>query len=458
MPQSDLPYILGLRKPGWVDAGGSRVFLMDAQGGLFSYRDQLAQEVGIEAEAEICHRAGFSSAERIIGALLQSGSIVPDDAGVRYGVSLLGLGGYGNFAVEELDFDGAWARITATDSIEGWMFHENGTRHGNTCDFARGYLGGLMNLLRQASGDGSVASDVEDSDPITCVETSCIAAGDEVCTFVVGQTSELVAKGFTPATVVQSSIRETLMRLNRQLEHILDHSRKDHLTNLYNRSFFEAALRQRIGFAKRRSDVVSLAVIDVDHFKQVNDTQGHAIGDRVLRQLAHILENQARENDIVARLGGDEFVWLMPATPPEAAASVTRRISVYLEAMRGEIGFPLTVSVGVAGYPRDAAQPAELVEAADNALYVAKEEGRNQVVVCGADPTGRSGRQKADRVVTAPPPRDAQTVMPAVAPPALAPANRATIASLSQPIRKRTAAAGLRVKSRLSTARTGRGR
>jgi diguanylate cyclase (GGDEF)-like protein len=304
-----------------------------------------------------------------------------------------------------------------------------------------------MHYLREASGDDNYNLDEEESDPVSCVETSCVAAGDEVCTFVVGLTSDLLSEGLQPASVVHSSIRETLLRLNRQLEHILDHSRKDHLTNLYNRSFFEAALRQRIGFAKRRSDVVSLAVIDVDHFKQVNDTQGHAVGDRVLRQLAYILENQARENDIVARLGGDEFVWLMPATPPEAAANVARRITGYLEAMKDEVGVPLTVSVGVAGYPKDANSPAELVDSADNALYVAKESGRNQVVVCGSNPSQREAL--APRREPRDPHSDVQDFV--------ARANGIR-EDLSSEESRQTVATGLRVKSRLRTARSGRGR
>ncbi|MDR3709207.1 MAG: diguanylate cyclase [Capsulimonadaceae bacterium] len=452
MAHTSPPQILALRKPGWVEVGNSRVFLMDALGGFFSYREQLAQEVGIEAESEICQRAGYASAERLVASFLQSGAVEANEAGFRQGVAMFGMGGYGNFDVDEMQFDESWAKISATDSIEGWMFHQQGTRHGNSCDYARGFFTGLMASMRQAVGDDSVglnAEDAEDADPITCIETSCVAAGDEVCTFVIGLTSELVTKGFQPTTVVQSSIRETLLRLNRQLEHILDHSRKDHLTNLYNRSFFEAALRQRIGFAKRRSDVVSLAIIDVDHFKQVNDTQGHAVGDRVLRQLAYILENQARENDIVARLGGDEFVWLMPATPPESAASVARRISGFLESMRDEIGFPMTVSVGVAGYPRDAASPTELKEAADNALYVAKEEGRNQVVVCGTDPGSRTPHKPV-------PPVTRETGTPPTRPAASIVTAHSTLPA--QPPAHSDGHSGRRVKSRLRSTRSGRGR
>jgi diguanylate cyclase (GGDEF)-like protein len=172
-----------------------------------------------------------------------------------------------------------------------------------------------------------------------------------------------------------------LLRLNRQLEEILDSSRKDALTNLYNRAYFEAVLRQRIGFAKRRSDVISLAVIDIDHFKVVNDTHGHTAGDRALRHLARILEAQARDNDTVARLGGDEFVWLMPATPGTSAVAVAQRIRRHLEDMREELGFTLTISVGISNYPKDALTPTALMESADRALYSAKNAGRNRIAL-----------------------------------------------------------------------------
>lgn len=383
--------MFSIRKPGWIELGGTRACLFDSLGGFYHIREHIAQEVGIDAEADICQRAGYCSAEKLVATAIASKAITPDEEGFRAALSIYESGGFGRFEVVEMRLQDGWARIVASDCIEGWMYHEKGTRHGNTCDFTRGFLTGLMHLLRtELTG---ATADVEDDsvDQISCVETSCLAAGEDTCTFVVGLTSDLQAEGLQPARVAHSSIRETLLRLNRQLENILDHSRKDHLTNLYNRSFFESALRQKIGFAKRRSDVVSLALIDVDHFKTVNDTHGHAVGDRVLRQLGYILEGQARENDIVARLGGDEFVWLMPATPPEAAGTVARRLAGMLDAMRSEIDVALTVSVGVAGYPRDAGSPAELMEVADNALYVAKEQGRNRVILAGVEQHEPSG-------------------------------------------------------------------
>jgi len=355
---------------------------MYSTGGMFQYREQLAQEIGVEAESEISQRAGFAAAQQLVESLMRTAVIPADEIGFQQIVNLFTQWGYGSFTITELRLEERYAKIVAPDSIEGWVFREKAARHGAVCDYARGFLGGIMHGINEINGNDGDDFD-DESNQIVCVESGCIAAGDDECTFVIGISSELLSQGLQPTSLVHTSIKETLTRLNRQLEHILDHSRKDHLTNLYNRSFFEAQLRQRIGFAKRRSDVVSLASIDVDHFKQVNDTLGHAVGDRVLRQLAYILENQAREGDIVARVGGDEFVWLMPATPPESAALVARRISGYMTTLQDEIGIPLTVSVGVAGYPHHASSPNELCEIADKAMYAAKSKGRNQVMLAG---------------------------------------------------------------------------
>lgn len=353
--------------------------LLEGLGGYHSLREQIAQEVGAESEADICQRAGFASAERLVSAGLAGEHLTPDAAGFRQAVSLFGAAGYGSFDVQEVRFNEGWARVVSRDSFEGWIYRENGTRTGTACDMARGVLAGIMYFLRSASGDEAL----EDSgpDPIGCVETNCIANGEEACIFVVGSLSRLLSEGLRPAEAAQNSVRETLLRLNRQLEEILDSSRKDALTNLYNRSYFETVLRQRIGFAKRRSDLISLAVIDIDHFKVVNDTHGHTAGDRALRHLARILEAQARDNDTVARLGGDEFVWLMPATPGTSAVAVAQRIRRHLEDMRDELGFSLTISVGISNYPKDALTPGALLESADRALYSAKNAGRNRIAL-----------------------------------------------------------------------------
>jgi diguanylate cyclase (GGDEF)-like protein len=456
MTKKSSPPILALRKQGWIEVGGARAFLMDASGGFLSMRQQLAQELGAEAEAEICRRAGAASADRLVENLLNTQAISENAEGFKTVVSLFSSSGYGQFEVTDMNFDEGWAKIRAFDSVEGWMYNEESLSRGCVCDYAKGFFTGALRSLKTDS-TARESNEKNDSwdDEFACVETGCIAGGDSVCSFVAARSSQLLAMGIQPGIPAQSSIRETLLRLNQQLENILDHSRKDHLTGLFNRAYFETTLRQRIGFAKRRSDVLSLAIIDVDHFKKINDTLGHASGDRVLRQLAWILEKQARENDIVARYGGDEFVWVMPATSSETAYLVAQRILDNLRSMHGEIGYPLTVSIGIAAYPCNASSPAELLIASDSALYTAKESGRDKVCVFSE----KQSVPPASSVIRTPDhdlldqldPFDLAPLRAALTPPSSISADKKR-ALKSQPSRR------ILIKSRLRSARSGRGR
>jgi len=371
--------LLTIQRPGVINFGDSRVCLMDARGGFCALRDQLVLEVGLEAEADLCLRSGMASGERLAASGLSGDFLTADEGAFRSAIGMFGSAGYGQFEVVECRWDQGWARIIGHESIEGWMFRESGTRTGTVCDYARGMLAGLMRILRHPNDENRFGGVTAPIDPITCVETACLAAGDDACMFTVGTMSALAAEGISGASVEHDSVRDTLLRLNRQLETILESSRKDPLTGVYNRGHFDATLRQKIGFAKRRSDVLSVAILDVDRFKSINDLHGHPVGDRVLRQFSRIIETQAREGDVVARFGGDEFVWLMPATPTEAAVQVAQRVRRFLVELEDDLDLPFTVSIGIAGYPRDAQGPAELMEAADRALYLAKARGRNRV-------------------------------------------------------------------------------
>ena len=173
-------------------------------------------------------------------------------------------------------------------------------------------------------------------------------------------------------------MRETLLRLNRQLEDVLEAAQKDPLTGLYNRAYFESAVRRRVEFAHRRTDTVAVALIDVDRFKEVNDTQGHGMGDLALQQIARLLASQGRETDVIARYGGDEFSLLMPGTSAEAALIVADRIRHLVEA-QNVAGIPLTLSIGIATCPMDATSLPALIELADEAMYRAKDAGGNAV-------------------------------------------------------------------------------
>jgi diguanylate cyclase (GGDEF)-like protein len=158
----------------------------------------------------------------------------------------------------------------------------------------------------------------------------------------------------------------------------------DALTGCLNRRALESRLKAEWRLAKRRADSqVALAAVDVDHFKQINDTRGHPVGDIVLQQVAGIMKATARETDAVARFGGDEFVLLLIDTGWQGALTFAERLRRRVDDFTfGPPGTPMsiTVSVGVAlAKGTDATTPEELLREADRALYKAKQQGRNRV-------------------------------------------------------------------------------
>lgn len=157
-------------------------------------------------------------------------------------------------------------------------------------------------------------------------------------------------------------------------------SYRDGLTGLFNRRYFEETLAQELHRAERYRMPLSLVMIDIDHFKDYNDTYGHPQGDQAIRAVAEILIQTTRRVDIAARYGGEELVLVLPLTPKDPARLVAEKLRLATEGT----GFPsgrLTISLGVATYPEDGGSAAELIKAADDALYAAKQAGRNRVEV-----------------------------------------------------------------------------
>ena len=164
----------------------------------------------------------------------------------------------------------------------------------------------------------------------------------------------------------------------------------DHLTGLYNRRYFMNRAGEEIERSLRHQAPLSVLMIDIDHFKQFNDTYGHATGDRVLQTVARAIKDILRGHDICARHGGEEFTVLLPNTPGDRAFFVADRVRKTLSGTRYTgLGLPpdvnITISVGVATCPRDATVLDELMELADKALYRAKADGRDAVVLWGAE-------------------------------------------------------------------------
>ena len=165
----------------------------------------------------------------------------------------------------------------------------------------------------------------------------------------------------------------------RRLHHERDTERLaslDHLTGLPNRRSLAGALQRELSAAGARQAALGLVVLDVDHFKEVNDAHGHAVGDQVLVELADGLRRAARGEDLVARVGGEEFVVVLPDLDPATLGEVTERIR--LAVAEAVVTRPVTVSAGAACFPTDARDAACLFEVADLALYRAKRAGRDQ--------------------------------------------------------------------------------
>lgn len=156
----------------------------------------------------------------------------------------------------------------------------------------------------------------------------------------------------------------------------------DGLTGLYNRRYFQQALEREAARVDRGRGSIALILLDIDHFKQLNDTYGHPMGDVVLRKVAETLQRILRKGDIVARYGGEEFVMLLPEARHKGAKDFAERIRKTIASESMHPGGPrkkVTVSVGWALYPEDTRNPHKLVEFADRALYFAKDTGRNKV-------------------------------------------------------------------------------
>ncbi|MFZ5632422.1 MAG: diguanylate cyclase [Bacillota bacterium] len=165
----------------------------------------------------------------------------------------------------------------------------------------------------------------------------------------------------------------------------------DGLTGLFNKKYFLETIGDLLSDAANAGSPLALAMIDIDHFKKVNDTYGHQAGDLLLKEVARLISRSVRENDFVCRYGGEEFSVIMPATAKTAAMEVADRIRSRIEGTLFSCAerepLSITVSAGVACFPEDAANTDDLILFSDTALYTAKRSGRNRVV--GYDPGQR---------------------------------------------------------------------
>lgn len=167
----------------------------------------------------------------------------------------------------------------------------------------------------------------------------------------------------------------------------------DRLTNIYNRAHFEDQLREEFERTRRLGGDFVLVFLDLDNFKQLNDSYGHQMGDKALRLVAQILQSNARQIDVVARYGGDEFAVLMPGTYFTGARNFSERIRREVaERSRLNLDFAIHLSAGVVRFSRDISNYQQLLEAADDAMYLAKRQGKGRLLTLASlDPNKDGG-------------------------------------------------------------------
>jgi diguanylate cyclase (GGDEF)-like protein/PAS domain S-box-containing protein len=227
----------------------------------------------------------------------------------------------------------------------------------------RGRATSLLDAL--ARGESQVRMEVRwrtRSGDVRLISWSCTGLTDAD-----GRVTRVVATGID---VTERS------RLERRLRHLADH---DDLTGLINRRRFQEELERHLAQGRRYGMSGALLLLDLDGFKEVNDTHGHSAGDRVLQAVADALRDRLRESDIVARLGGDEFAVLLPREDPEAAGQVSRALEEAIPAeVRTPNGTALRVSVGSAPFQDDVQSVDDVLSAADAAMYAAKAERQRE--------------------------------------------------------------------------------
>lgn len=190
----------------------------------------------------------------------------------------------------------------------------------------------------------------------------------------------------TSGSMVNWSIHITLGYFRIKYEKLLQRVNQltliDSLTGLYNRRYFDLYLEKALPLSKRRNHSILLIIIDIDHFKKVNDVYGHLCGDRALRHMSDAIKTNIRESDVFVRMGGEEFAILLPETSLEEGNVIAERIRNSVSEMNFTYQnehVPLTISLGLSIYNGEKMD--EFIERSDKALYQAKRNGRNQLVI-----------------------------------------------------------------------------
>jgi diguanylate cyclase (GGDEF)-like protein len=194
---------------------------------------------------------------------------------------------------------------------------------------------------------------------------------------VVTRTAEL--------TAANEQLRQKLDEIQHLQEQLREQAIRDPLTNLFNRRYLQETLVREIAQAERRKWNIGIIMMDIDRFKQVNDSRGHHVGDQVLQEFGKLLVSGVRKGDIACRLGGEEFMVIIPSASLESTFQRANEICNAFEALSARIiqnpKVHVTISAGVVIYPTHGADYDTLLQNADSALYLAKHLGRNRVEV-----------------------------------------------------------------------------
>jgi diguanylate cyclase (GGDEF)-like protein len=181
-------------------------------------------------------------------------------------------------------------------------------------------------------------------------------------------------------------LAHTIRQLENSQRELREQANTDALTGLPNRRFFEQIANKELSLMRRQKEYFAILLLDIDHFKTVNDTYGHPAGDHVLVQVARCLSRTIREEDMVARIGGEEFVVASPYTNRLAAIVLAERLRKAVESLEVEFEgdqIPVTISIGIALMPQAGDTLEDILALADERMYVAKQNGRNRF--CAAD-------------------------------------------------------------------------